>query len=125
MHDGRAARALDAADADRRLGGGCDGCGGSDGVGKQAVEDVEAGQELEGSLLESGLDVAGGAPERRRLEALVGEPRAGRADVLGDAGRAGRDADDSERRDGCGVDDADVGHPVHERAVEEECVPGA
>ena len=97
---------------------------GRTGSARRRVEDVEAGQELEGSLFESGLDVAGGATERCWLEPLVGESRAAGADVVGYAGRPRSNANDSESLDGFGGDDADVGHPVDERAVEEECVPG-
>ena len=55
-------------------------------------------------MFESGLDVAGGAPERCWLEPLVGQSRTGGADVIGYAGRPGRDADHSERPDGFGGD---------------------
>ena len=105
MHDGRPARALDPADPDRRSGAGGDGGRRADGAGEQAVEDVEAREQLERPLLEPRLHVAGGAAQRGRLEALVGEPWARRAHVLGDAGRAGGDADDAELSHGRGVDD--------------------
>ena len=94
---GCAAWALDAADPDYLLAGVRDGCCRAERVGEERVEPVEAGEELERALLEAGLDVADGAAQNRRLEAVVGEPRARRANVLAHAGRAGRNADDSER----------------------------
>ena len=78
---------------------------GRTGPSSRRVEEVEARKQLERALLESGLDVArrrGGAP---RLEAVVGKAGARRADVLGDARRAGGGADDAERGRRRGVDD--------------------
>ena len=95
----RSARALDAPDADRRL----DAIPSAlpqraNGAVEQAVEDVEARKQLERALLEPGLHVAGRTAKYRRLEAVVGEARARRADILGDARRARGGADDTERR---------------------------
>ena len=68
MHDRRAARALDAADADRASVSARHRRPRAHGAVEQAVEDVEARKQLERALLEPRLDVAGrrgGAPPAR------------------------------------------------------------
>ena len=55
---------------------------------EQALEEVERLQELERALLDPRLDVAGGALGHDGLEAVVGEPRAVRAHVVGESGGA-------------------------------------
>ena len=64
--------------------------------GQQPIQDVETRQELERALREPRLHVTDGAVQCRRLEPLVGKPRTGRANVLGDTGRPCRRADDPE-----------------------------
>ena len=121
----RAARALDATDADRRRAPSRGRRRRAHRLGEQPVEDVEARQQLERTLLEARLHVAGLPPQGRGLEAVVGEPGAHGAHVLGDARCSGRRADDPERERCLRVHDADVRHAVHERRVEEKLAPGA
>ncbi len=83
---------------------------------EQALELRERLLELERALLDPCLHVARCALGHHRLEAVIGESRAARTEIVGEPGGARRRADRAETRRRGGVDDADVGQPVHGRS---------
>src|SRR5207245_1087151 len=121
----RAAGALDARESDRLRR--CTGHGGGrlHGPVEQRIEYVERLPEPERTLLEARLHAARGACGHLRVEAVVREPAARAAHVLGDPARARCRADGAERASVLRRDDPDVGEPVLERRVEEQLTPAA
>src|SRR5581483_1805728 len=123
--EGGAAGALDATDAERSLRASRLGGARLERACQEPAEHVERLKELDGALLEPRLDVAGNTARSDGLEAVVGQSVGGCADVLGDAAGSGGGSDRAEGEGVLARNDADVGEPVLEGAVEEELAPGA